>query len=186
MEKEDTYAVQSVSGADGISSALEGNVRQRHSQQSSRYHAVVNWRVMKRRDFLQAGALGVPLAPQPLAKNSPSYTGKPAMKITDIQTTLVGIESRNLCFVKVLTDQGITGWGEAYSVGPDEATVATIKDFKSWLVGKDPRNVEYLWATMYNFTRFPGGAVINAAISRIEHALWDIARKPAGVPVYLL
>jgi galactonate dehydratase len=64
--------------------------------------------------------------------------------------------------------------------------VATILDFKSWLVGKDPRNVEYLWATMYNFTRFPGGAVINAAISGIEHALWDIAGKAAGLPVYML
>jgi galactonate dehydratase len=71
-------------------------------------------------------------------------------------------------------------------VGPDEATVATIKDFKGWLVGKDPRNVEYLWATMYNFTRFPGGAVINAAMSGIEHALWDVAGKAAGLPVYML
>src|ERR1700692_1801046 len=51
---------------------------------------------------------------------------------------------------------------------------------------KDPRNVEYLWATMYNFTRFPGGAVINAAMSGIEHALWDIAGKAAGLPVYML
>ena len=120
---------------------------------------------MKRREFLQSGALGLPLAPQAMAQTAPRYNGKPALKITDIQTTLVGVGGRNLCFVKVLTDQGITGWGEAYSVGPDEATVATIRDFKGWLAGKDPRNVEYLWATMYNFTRFPGGAVINAAIS---------------------
>jgi len=53
-------------------------------------------------------------------------------------------------------------------------------------VGKDPRNVEYLWATMYNFTRFPGGLVVNAAISGIEHALWDIAGKAANLPVYML
>ena len=86
---------------------------------------VVNCPVMKRRDFLHAGALGFPLAPQALAQTAPRYSGKPALKITDIQSFLVGIESRNLCFVKVLTDQGITGWGEAYSVGPDEATVAT-------------------------------------------------------------
>lgn len=138
---------------------------------------------MNRRDFLShTTAAGLPLA----AQTGPRYTGKPALKITDIQSTLVGVGSRNLCFVKVLTDQGIHGFGEAYSVGPDEATVATIKDFKSWLVGKDPRNVEYLWATMYNFTRFPGGAVILAAISGIEHALWDIAGKAAGLPVYML
>jgi galactonate dehydratase len=142
---------------------------------------------MKRREFLmQGGALGFPLAPQAMAQAAPRYTGKPALKITDIQSFLVYTGGRNLCFVKVLTDQGITGWGEAYSVGPDEATVATIKDFKSWLTGQDPRNVEYLWATMYNFTRFPGGAVINAAISGIEHALWDVAGKAAGLPVYML
>jgi galactonate dehydratase len=104
------------------------------------------------------------------------------LKITDIQSFLVDAGGRNLCFVKVMTDAGIFGFGEAYSVGPDEATVATIKDFKGWLLGKDPRNVEYLWATMYNFTRFPGGAVIDAAMSGIEHALWDTA----GLPVYML
>ena len=145
---------------------------------------------MKRRDFLaRGGAIGLPLQAQALAsmaQTAPRYSGKPALKITDIQAFLVSIGSRNLCFVKVLTDGGITGWGEAYSVGPDAATVATIRDFKDWLVGKDPRNVEYLWATMYNFTRFPGGAVINAAISGIEHALWDIAGKAAGLPVYML
>ena len=53
-------------------------------------------------------------------------------------------------------------------------------------MGKDPRNVEYLWATMYNFTRFPGGMLVNAAISGIEQALWDIAGKAAGLPVYML
>ena len=136
---------------------------------------------MQRREFLNAGAVGLPLQIQAMAQTSPRYNGKPALKIADIQSFLVGVQGRNLCFVKVITDQGITGWGEAYSVGPDEAVVATIADFKSWLVGKDPRNVEYLWATMYNFTRFPGGAVINAAISGIEHALWDICRQGGGI-----
>jgi len=142
---------------------------------------------MKRREFIsQTGALSYPLGAQAMAQAAPRYSGKPALKITDVQATLVRSGNRNLCFVKVSTDQGITGWGEAYSVGPDEATVATVKDFKSWLVGKDPRNVEYLWATMYNFTRFPGGAVILAALSGIEHALWDISGKAAGLPVYML
>ncbi len=128
----------------------------------------------------------MPLQAQAMSQASPRYTGKPELKITDIQSFLVDAGGRNLCFVKVMTDAGIFGFGEAYSVGPDEATVATIKDFKGWLLGKDPRNVEYLWATMYNFTRFPGGAVIDAAISGIEHALWDIAGKAAGLPVYML
>ena len=59
----------------------------------------------------------------------------PAMKITDIKTFLVGAGGRNWVYVKVLTDQGIFGIGEAYSAGPDEATVKVIEDFKSWLIG---------------------------------------------------
>jgi galactonate dehydratase len=110
----------------------------------------------------------------------------PAMKITDIKTFLVGAGGRNWVYVKVLTDQGIYGIGEAYSAGPDEATVKVIEDFKLWLVGNDPRNVQYLFDVMYNTTRFPGGVVVNSAISGIEHALWDIAGKSAGVPVWAL
>ncbi|MGH9719355.1 MAG: galactonate dehydratase, partial [Bryobacteraceae bacterium] len=111
---------------------------------------------------------------------------KPAMKITDIKTFLVGAGGRNWVYVKVLTDQGIHGIGEAYSAGPDEATIKVIEDFKSWLVGHDPRNVQYLFDLMYNTTRFPGGLIVNSALSGIEHALWDVAGKAAGVPVWAL
>src|SRR3954468_21670390 len=110
----------------------------------------------------------------------------PAMKITDIKTFLVGAGGRNWVYVKVLTDQGIYGIGEAYSAGPDEATVKVIEDFKTWLIGNDPRNVQYLFDLMYNTARFPGGIVVNSAMSGIEHALWDIAGKSAGVPVWAL
>ncbi len=135
---------------------------------------------MKRRAFLlQAGV--APLLPALAPADA-----RGGLKITDIKTFMVGLGSRNLIFVKVETDQGIHGIGEAYSCGPDEATVATIADFKRWLVGQDPRNIGHLWAMMYNFTRFPGGLVVNAAISSIEHALWDISGKAAGLPVYML
>jgi galactonate dehydratase len=110
----------------------------------------------------------------------------PAMKITDIKTFLIGAGGRNWVYVKILTDQGLHGLGEAYSAGPDEATVKVIEDFKTWLVGQDPRNVQYLFDLMYNTTRFPGGLVVSAAISGIEHALWDLAGKSAGVPVWAL
>jgi galactonate dehydratase len=140
---------------------------------------------MKRREFLgKAGA--APVMAVPFLQATPQVGTRPAIKITDIKAFLVGVGGRNLVFVKVETDQGIHGIGEAYSCGPDEATVAAIQDFKRWLVGQEPRNIEHLWATMYNFTRFPGGSVVNAAISGIEHALWDIAGKAAGLPVYML
>jgi len=137
---------------------------------------------MKRRDFFErsllAGAVPALQAAQP--------GGKPSLKITDIKTILVGTGGRNTCFVKVETDQGLSGIGEAYSCGPDEATAAVVTDFRGWLVGQDPRNIEHLYNMMMNFTRFPGGLVVNAAISGIEHALWDIAGKSAGLPVYML
>ena len=108
------------------------------------------------------------------------------MKIVRIDTFLVGSGRRNLVFVKVVTDEGIHGVGEAYSAGPDEATVAVIKDFESWIVGQDPMDIEFLWQWMYNCSRFPGGVITNSAISGIEHALWDIKGKALGVPVYQL
>jgi galactonate dehydratase len=108
------------------------------------------------------------------------------MKITGIETFLVHPDHRNLVFARVQTDEGVYGIGEAYSAGPDDATVAVIKDFETWLVGRDPRDVEFLWQLMYNGSRFPGGVITNAAISGIEHALWDIKGKALGVPVYEL
>ncbi|MEM7133118.1 MAG: galactonate dehydratase [Chloroflexota bacterium] len=108
------------------------------------------------------------------------------MKITQITTHLVNIGNRNWPFVKVETDEGIYGVGEAYSCGPDKATAAVVADFEEWLIGKDPRNVEELWHLMYAGSRFPGGMILNAAISGIEHALWDIAGKATGLPVYRL
>lgn len=108
------------------------------------------------------------------------------MQITKIDTFLVNLGHRNIPFVKVHTDEGLYGIGEAYSCGPDRATVEVIHDFEAWLIGRDPRDIEGLWHLMYAGSRFPGGLVVNAAISGIEHALWDIAGKAANLPVYRL
>jgi len=108
------------------------------------------------------------------------------MKITGIKTWLVHIQRRNFCFVRVQTDEGLHGIGEAYSVGPDEATARAIHYFEDWLVGLDPMDTEGIWQKLYIGSRFPGGSVINSAISGIDHALWDIKGKALGVPVYQL
>ncbi|HET7769510.1 MAG TPA: galactonate dehydratase [Chloroflexota bacterium] len=108
------------------------------------------------------------------------------MKIRNIDFLMANIGRRNYCYVKVQTDDDLFGIGEAYSVGPDRATEAAVKDFESWLVGEDPLRIEHLWALMYNGTRFPPGPTILSAISGIEHALWDIKGKALGVPVYQL
>jgi galactonate dehydratase len=135
---------------------------------------------MNRRDFFTQATAAAPFL------QASQVGGRGALKITDVKLFLIGSGTRNFCIVKVDTDQGISGIGEAYSCGPDAAIVEVVKDFKGWLVGQDPRNIEHLYSMMVNFTRFPGGLVVNAAISGIEHALWDIAGKAAGLPVYML
>jgi galactonate dehydratase len=108
------------------------------------------------------------------------------MKITAINTYLSRETHRNLIFIEVLTDSGIAGIGEAYSVGPDDAVPGVVKQFESWLAGKDPRNIAECWQTMYNFSRFPAGLVMMSVLSGIDIALWDIAGKAAGAPVWAL
>ena len=108
------------------------------------------------------------------------------MKITDIQTFGVNLGGGNYVFVKVLTDEHLHGICEAYRVGPDTAVEQTIRYLKDWLIGQDPTQIEHLWQIMYNGSRFPGGSILNAAISGIEIALWDVKGKAHGVPVYQL
>jgi len=108
------------------------------------------------------------------------------MKIIDIQTIAVNLGDMNHIFVRVLTDEHLQGLGEAYRVGPDVAVEQTVHYLKDWLIGEDPTRIEHLWRVMYNGSRFPGGSILNAAISGIEIALWDVKAKAYGVPVYQL
>src|SRR5258708_35708753 len=103
------------------------------------------------------------------------------MKITAIETFLVNAGWNNHCFVKVHTNEGLYGIGQAYSAGPDQAVVEVIRDFETWLVGQDPFDIEHLWALMYNGTRFPPGVVGCGGISGIEHCLWGIKGEALGV-----
>lgn len=108
------------------------------------------------------------------------------MKIVGVEVYLAELGERNMPLVRVVTDEGIHGVGEAFTVGPDLATVKTIEYFAEWLIGRDPMDIEGLWQLMYSGSRFPGGSVTLAAISGIEHALWDIKGKALRVPVYQL
>jgi galactonate dehydratase len=108
------------------------------------------------------------------------------MKIIDILTHGVNLGDGNHIFVKVLTDEHLYGIGEAYRVGPDEAVEQTVLYFKDWLIGEDPMRIEHLWQLMYNSSRFPGGSILNAAISGIEVALWDLKGKAHDLPAYEL
>ena len=108
------------------------------------------------------------------------------MRITGLACDFINDGSRNWPIVRVMTDSGITGIGEAYPVGPDKAVAETVRYFEEWLLGFDPFDGERIWHELYAGSRFPTGSVITAAISGIDQALWDIKGKALETPVYQL
>jgi len=108
------------------------------------------------------------------------------MKITEIKPLICHCYRTNWVFVKVMTDEGVYGVGEA-TLEYREQTVATaIRELDRNLRGCDPRNIEAIWHECYRSTYFRGGPVFMSALSGIEMALWDIKGKVLGVPVYQL
>lgn len=108
------------------------------------------------------------------------------MKITDIKAYGFWAGFRNVCLVKVETDEGIYGWGESGLSGREHAVIGAINHFKEFLIGQDPRNMNALWQEMYRSQYFEGGRVLAAAISAIDIALYDVIGKQLNVPVYQL
>lgn len=88
-------------------------------------------------------------------------------------------------FIKIMTDEGISGWGELVSGTKTETVVACVKEMASKLIGKDPFQIEKIWQRLHR-SFFRGGPINGTAISGIEMALWDIKGKAFDVPVYEL
>ena len=92
--------------------------------------------------------------------------------------------------VRVNTDEGISGFGEvglAYGKGW-RAGFGMVQDFAEQIIGMDPMNNEQIWETIFRktFWGMGGGTVVNAGISGIDIALWDIKGKALGVPIHTL
>ncbi len=116
------------------------------------------------------------------------------MKITEIAAHLMGVPgpgglapSRNWTFVRVETDEGISGVGEATTEYHEHAVVAMIEQHLApLLIGQDPTRVHAAWQQMQRFFWWRGGVVASSAASGVEQALWDITGKAYGQPVYKL
>ncbi len=108
------------------------------------------------------------------------------MKITAVGTVVVNAQMRNWVFVKVSTDEGVTGWGEASTEWKTRAVCGAVADLEPFIVGQDPARIEHLFQIMYRHPFFRAGVEGMSALSGIEQALWDIAGKVAGKPVYQL
>ncbi|GHU94633.1 galactonate dehydratase [Spirochaetia bacterium] len=109
------------------------------------------------------------------------------MKITEVKTFLVAVERQNWLFVKVITDEGLYGWGEASVEGQTKAVEQCIHVLaQRSVIGEDPQNVEKIWQKMYHHGFWKGGFIYMSAISGIDQAIWDIKGKIFNVPVYQL
>jgi D-galactarolactone cycloisomerase len=99
------------------------------------------------------------------------------------------VDKRSTMIVEVLTDEGVTGWGESLCHGlqPPEVAASFVEFcFKTMLVGRDPFDVEVLWEEMYNRTRpFGGGAAVNA-MSGVDIAPWDVIGRCLDRPIHKL
>ena len=105
------------------------------------------------------------------------------MKITEVNTYFV---RPRWGFVEILTDEGISGWGEAVLEGHAAAVLACVQEYRDYLIGQDPSRIEDIWSTIYRAGFYRGGGVLMSAISGIDQALWDIKGKVFGAPVYEL
>jgi galactonate dehydratase len=108
------------------------------------------------------------------------------VKITAITPVVVNARMRNWVFVKVETDAGIVGWGEASLEWKTRGVVGCIQDLTPLVLGEDPTRIEHLYQILYRQAFFRAGIVGMSAISGIEQACWDIFGKLVGLPVYRL
>lgn len=105
------------------------------------------------------------------------------MKITKVSTYLV---RPRWGVVKIETDEGVCGWGEAVLEGHARTVLSCVEEMKDYLLGADPSRIEDIWTVLYRAGFYRGGGVLMSAISGIDQALWDIKGKVFRAPVYEL
>jgi galactonate dehydratase len=108
------------------------------------------------------------------------------MKIKRLETFLANAGQRNYLFVRLTTDTGLTGIGEASLEWQERAVEVILNEWvASRIIGRDPFDIELLTAAMIR-DQYQGGSTVMTAISGAELALWDIVGKACGQPVYRL
>src|ERR1700691_5404968 len=108
------------------------------------------------------------------------------MKITEIETYLVGNPWKIWVFIRVLTDQGVYGVGEGTLGQMSGAVAGAIQDITPRVLGADPFDVEWIVNTVSRDVYADGGQIKMSALAAIEIACWDIMGKATKLPVYKL
>ena len=113
------------------------------------------------------------------------------MKITDAETFIFSAAhhnaNRNWVIVKINTDDGQYGLGDASGLGNDHQVISLINEMaETFLIGRDPMDSEAIWTQIYYNNQSRGGRIDTTALSGIDIALWDLKGKALGLPVYKL
>lgn len=108
------------------------------------------------------------------------------MKITDIRPYIVQAHNDNWVYVKVETDEGLTGVGECSLETREQTVVAAVLELKRQLLGKDPMATEKNFYTCFRDEYWGAGCVLTSALSAVDTALWDIKGKALNAPLYQL
>src|SRR5947208_2436571 len=158
-----------------------------------------HWRnIMRRRSFLALGSAGLALAQKRTQRAptidcgcgfAPQQGGRGALgqaslagferlqsglKVTGMKVFGVSLtpnSDRPYVFCKIETNQGLVGWGEGTLEGKAGATMACIQDFRDFVIGVDPMQVEHIWQSMYVHSFYRAGPVMGSAMSAIDQAL---------------
>jgi len=104
------------------------------------------------------------------------------MKISEIKVFPVG----EFIYVKISTDRGVYGIGEASLSGRTLAVASALEHIAPLLIGQDATRIEFIWQDIFRGTFWRGGPVLQSALAGIDIALWDLAGKALGVPTYRL
>jgi galactonate dehydratase len=130
--------------------------------------------MMNRRKFLMASGL--------------TALAKERVRIERLETRKYSLGRRDYLFVELVTSQpGLTGIGEASISGRVEIVEQAVQWFRPFLVGKDPGGIEEHWNRhYYELSRYRNGPVLMTALAAVDIALWDIAGKLLGEPVWRL
>jgi galactonate dehydratase len=87
-------------------------------------------------------------------------------------------------FLKLTTDDGLSGWGEPIVEGRAATVASAIQEMAEYLIGQDPRRIEDLWQTLYRGGFYRGGPILMSALAGIDQALWDIKGHLYQLPIY--
>ena len=105
------------------------------------------------------------------------------MKVTKLTTYRL---APRWMFLKIETDEGITGWGEPVIEGRARSVETAVNELSEYVIGQDPARINDIWQAMYRTGFYRGGPILMSAIAGIDQALWDIKGKVLGAPVYEL